>query len=130
MFQCRLATGFEPLGCEPNAQTVCIAVSLETLVFSETPMDLLVENPESRTTVLKGREIVVGKCLLRKDLAPRGGFELATLRLTASRVILPKLAGIGLNRRQSASCDETRRVLFPFSTHLLFTLCRHLPRLA
>jgi hypothetical protein len=40
-------------------------------------------------------------------LAPRARFELATLRLTASRVILSKLAGIGLNRRQSASCDET-----------------------
>ena len=90
-FQCRLATGFEPLGCEPNAQTLCIAVSLQTLVFSETPMDLLVENPESRTTFLKGREIVVGKCLLRKDLAPRARFELATLRLTAecSAVELP-----------------------------------------
>jgi hypothetical protein len=45
-FQCRLATGFESLGCEPNAETLCIAVSLETLVFSETPMDLLVENHE------------------------------------------------------------------------------------
>jgi hypothetical protein len=86
-FQCRLATGFEPLGCKPNAQTLCIAVSLETLVFSETPTDLLVENPESRTTFLKGREIVVDTCLLRKDFVPRGGFEPPTVRLTATLVI-------------------------------------------
>jgi hypothetical protein len=63
-------------------------------------------------------------------LAPRRGLEPRTFRLTASSVILPKLAGIGLNRGQSASCDETRRVLFSFSTHLLFTLCHHLPGLA
>jgi hypothetical protein len=45
-FQC-LATGFEPLGCEPNAQTLCIAVSqpfgfmaflgIASLVFSAIP---------------------------------------------------------------------------------------------
>jgi hypothetical protein len=33
--------------------------------------------------VLERREIVFGKRLLRKDLAPRARFELATLRLTA-----------------------------------------------
>src|SRR6202008_2455846 len=67
---------------------------------------------------------------MTKELAPRGGFEPPTFRLTASRVILSKLAGIGLNRRQSASCDETEQVLFSFSTHLLFTICQLLWGLA
>ena len=44
--------------------------------------------------------------------------------------ISPKLAGIGLNRRQSASCDEIDGPLLSFSTHLLITICHHLPGLA
>jgi hypothetical protein len=43
----------------------------------------------------------------RKKMAPRARFELATLRLTAELPISSELAGVGANRRKSASCDET-----------------------
>ena len=53
--------------------------------------------------------------LTSEDLAPRARFELATLRLTASRVVLSKLAGNRANREESASCDETEQTSFSFS---------------
>ena len=44
--------------------------------------------------------------LLRtKILAPRGGFEPPTFRLTAEKPTSSELAGVGPNRRKSASCD-------------------------
>jgi len=52
IFQCRLATGFEPLGREPNAQTLCIAVSLETLVFPKLQWTFLWKIPKALPTAL------------------------------------------------------------------------------
>src|SRR5215469_16782809 len=40
-----------------------------------------------------------------KGLAPRGGFEPPTFRLTAEQPTSSGLAGVGHNRRKSASCD-------------------------
>src|SRR5260370_40495071 len=59
--------------------------------------------------------------LLRiKILAPRGGFEPPTFRLTAERPTSPELAGVGPNRRKSASCDQIWRITFSFFIHLSF----------
>jgi hypothetical protein len=65
----------------------------------------------------------------KENLAPRARFELATLRLTAEQPTSSELAGVGPNRRKSASCDETGRIIFSFSSHRLFAFCRHSPPL-
>ena len=67
---------------------------------------------------------------MRKELAPRGRFELPTFRLTAERPTSSEFAGVGTNRRNSASCDETGRIMFSFFIHLSFGFCRHSPPLA
>src|SRR6267143_943122 len=64
-----------------------------------------------------------------KWMAPRARFELATLRLTAEQPIQSELAGVGANRRNSASCDETGRITFSFFIHLSFAFCHHSPLL-
>src|SRR5216684_6639676 len=71
----------------------------------------------------------VHKRLNSKNLAPRARFELATLRLTAEQPTSSELAGVGPNRRKSASCDETGRITFSFFIHLSFAFCRHSSRL-
>ncbi len=67
----------------------------------------------------------------REKLAPRARFELAIRRgeLTDEPPISPELAGVGANRRNSASCDETGRITFSFFLHLSFAYCRHSPLL-
>src|SRR5258708_1967231 len=62
-------------------------------------------------------------------MAPRARFELATLRLTAEPPTSSELAGVGANRRNSASCDETGRITFSFFVHLSFAFCPHSPPL-
>jgi hypothetical protein len=58
-----------------------------------------------------------------KELAPRGGFEPPTFRLTAEQPTSSELAGVGHNRRKSASCDATKPdesfspSLFTFRSH-------------
>ena len=55
------------------------------------------------------RVVVVTCCVSdsasRGKMAPRARFELATLRLTAEQPTSSELAGVGHNRRKSASCD-------------------------
>jgi hypothetical protein len=65
----------------------------------------------------------------KENLAPRARFELATLRLTAESPIQSELAGVGANRGNSASCDETGRITFSFFIHLSFAFCRRSPLL-
>src|SRR6266481_5955243 len=65
----------------------------------------------------------------KEKLAPRARFELATLRLTAEQPTSSELAGVGHNRRKSASCDETGRIIFSFFSHRLLAFCRHSPPL-
>jgi hypothetical protein len=55
-------------------------------------------------------------------LAPRGGFEPPSFRLTAEKPTSSELAGVGPNRRKSASYDETSRIISPS----LFTFHWHL----
>jgi hypothetical protein len=62
-------------------------------------------------------------------LAPGARFELATLRLTAEQPTSSELAGVGPNRRQSASCDETGRITFSFFFHLSSAFSRRPPPL-
>jgi len=69
------------------------------------------------------------KRMSAKELAPRARFELATLRLTAERPTSSELAGVGTNRRKSANCDETRRIIFSFFIHHSFAYSRHSPPL-
>src|SRR6266436_1782636 len=40
-----------------------------------------------------------------------------------------ELARVGANRRDSASCDETGRIIFSFFVHLSFVFCRYSSRL-
>src|SRR5271168_1334540 len=62
-------------------------------------------------------------------MAPRARFELATLRLTAERPTSSELAGVGANRGNSASCDETGRITFSFFVPLSFAFSRDSSRL-
>src|SRR6267143_4236854 len=64
-----------------------------------------------------------------KWMAPRARFELATLRLTAEQPIQSELAGVGANRGNSASCDETGPITFSFFIHLSFAFSRRSPPL-
>ena len=64
-----------------------IILSAKTLGFRTILIALPVENPESLTTFFIEEKSAVSKCLSRKDLASRGGFEPPTFRLTASDVI-------------------------------------------
>ena len=63
--------------------TLPIIFPAKTLGFCAILIALPVENPESLTTFFIGGKSAVSKCLSRKDLAPRGGFEPPTFRLTA-----------------------------------------------
>jgi hypothetical protein len=58
-----------------------------------------------------------------KGLAPRARFELATLRLTASRVIESEFAGAKLNRGRLMNCSKIQRE-FLFTFYSLFAAIR------
>ena len=106
-----------------------IIFSAKTLSFRTILIALPVENPESVTTFLIEEKSAVSKCLSRKELAPRGGFEPPTFRLTASVVISSEVAGAKLNRGKLVSCSETRSVTSPVFIHSLFAFCRCSPQL-
>jgi hypothetical protein len=53
----------------------------------------------------------------------------STLRLTAIGLTSSEITGVGTNRGNSASCDETGRITFSFFVHLSFAFCHHSPLL-
>ncbi len=53
-----------------------------------------------------------------------------TLRITAVKFNLSRLAGAEINRRETASYDETRQVNFAFSFHYLFAFWHVLAQVA
>jgi hypothetical protein len=66
----------------------------------------------------------VRKQLNEKSLAPRGGFEPPTFRLTAERPTSPELAGVGTNRRKEGNQQVATKPdeslspsLFAFRSH-------------
>ncbi len=73
----------DPSGVNRMVGTLQIISSSKTLGFRTILINLPVENPGGLTTFLIEEKSAVGKCLPRKDLAPRGGFEPPTFRLTA-----------------------------------------------
>ena len=86
--------------------TLPIIFSAKTLDFRTILIALPVENPESLITFFIEGKSAVSKCLSRKDLAPRGGFEPPTFRLTAK----------GLETLNALSCvayRETRPIFSP-----------------
>src|SRR2546422_2918829 len=63
------------------------------------------------------------------EMAPRPGPEPGTLRLTAMRLTLPNLAGVGANRWQSARCGQRGQVTLSFSSQHFVAFWRDLPQL-
>jgi hypothetical protein len=70
-----------------------------------------------------------GYAVMRASSDCLGDPKSATLRLTAEPPTSSELAGVGPNRRKSASCDETGRINFSFFIHLSFAFCHHSPLL-
>ena len=68
-------------------------------------------------------------CVTR-ELAPRGGFEPPTFRLTAKKPNSSQLAGAEAKRRESASSDKTDRIRFAFSFQFLSAIYHHLSQFA
>lgn len=62
---------------------------------------------------------------MQQNGIPSATLTIGTLRLTAEPLTSSELAGVGPNRRNSASCDETGRITFSFFVHLSFAFCRH-----
>jgi hypothetical protein len=48
-----------------------------------------------------------------------------SIRSKAERPTSAELAGVGPNRRKTASCDETGRIIFSFFKQRLLAFCRH-----
>ncbi len=63
--------------------TSSTTILAKTLGFREIRIDFQLGIPESLTTFLPQGKTIVAKYLFGKELAPRGGFEPPTFRLTA-----------------------------------------------
>ena len=98
------------------------------------PSSSLIEtnrDSRSRHFIVEGQsslKMFATHCVTR-ELAPRGGFEPPTFRLTAEQPIQSELAGVGANRGNSARCDETGRITFSFFIHLSFAFSHRSPPL-
>jgi hypothetical protein len=82
---------------------VAITVGLKTLGIRGNLVEFLAKDSESSVTFVKEEKCRVREYLLRKSLAPRGGFEPPTFRLTGKGVISLEVAGAKPNRREQAS---------------------------